>query len=1030
MAEQNKIPIEFSFEKGNFKDIKKDLDDLYVKAKAIQSALSNKKSEQQIKKSELAMRKLALQAEKVTLQEQKHALAQKKFNAQLDKTNKRLATGAKATNTWSKALGSFQFKFNALGNIAANVGSAIQRNITRSLREAVKTVIEFEKTFAEVLTLLNKTQKDQFKEVLKQNSVDLMRKYGLTIQDTNKAMFDAISAGVKVADVYKVLDAAARLAVGGVTDLNSATKGIASVLNAFSLEMTEAENVATAFFQAQKFGITYIDDMVKSMGRANTIASLTGASYRDMLAAFTAITKSGLNTEEAVTGLRNIFKELVAPSKEAENMLKELGIAVGATAVRKRKFVGVLDDLQKAFLKNNEVIPQVFGNIRGLTGIMGILGDRYEDFRFVLMQVNDAMASQESLNDAVAEQMGTLSKKLDVLSSNWSALWVAVGEGSSDSNSLIKRLIDAINELLVALAPDFYEKYTAGMAAAQEQSEELQKTIKKEASDRSALYKDSAKADEVYTETIIRKGKLRVDALKEESDEAQGIYEENAKDLIEKNKELDKLRDERLEALKVGQFDEALAKDVLIDKLVKEIAKQEEITDETKLTYIEKKALYESMFNWISEEIKLKIDAAEEDEERRKKEKKAHDEWVKRQAEIIRRRKGITKAVYDLAEESFEVEKGWLDAERDYNKQVINLIVEDTKEKYDKLYKEDLEYFKKLKELYGKYYTITRLTPKDLGGNELDTSLPDSERGDITLPDLDEDPTLTDYVSWVGDSLDAISEFTDAFVALADARIDAINREIDASNERVRSLEADRQLEWERMQAGYANNYDLKEKELEDERKRREELRLAEEEALQQRKKAADAQVAIDTLLQLSNLVTAATSMIAANASIPVVGVVIGLAAAAAMLAGFLSIKANAASAVSGFAEGVIDLQGDGTETSDSIPARLSKRESIMTAKTTKHNKNTLTEMQGNPQHPLFKVLNEEGVNSVWNKLNETISDQWINVKTEPPKDDKLLKEMKEHHRWQRSKPYSYERGGYRWTVQGNVVTKYRINDR
>jgi len=185
--------------------------------------------------------------------------------------------------------------------------------------------------------------------------------------------------------------------------------------------------------------------------------------------------------------------------------------------------------------------------------------------------------------------------------------------------------------------------------------------------------------------------------------------------------------------------------------------------------------------------------------------------------------------------------------------------------------------------------------------------------------------------------------------------------------------------------------------------------------------------VVIDTMLQLSNLLVAATEMIAAHASIPIVGVVIGLAAAAAMVAGYLGIKANAADATSGYAEGVIDLDGKGTETSDDIPARLSKGESVMTAKTTKKNKRTLSEMQRDPNHPLFKTINQQGANQVWNKLTEEMGDNVYHVRVEQAKDDRLLREMKRYHEKVEDRPYSYERGGYRYTIQGNVITKAKI---
>jgi len=61
--------------------------------------------------------------------------ATKKANREMDKTIKQQATGAKSTNTWSKSLGSFAFKFNALGNMAAMAMQKIIRGITNSIKK-------------------------------------------------------------------------------------------------------------------------------------------------------------------------------------------------------------------------------------------------------------------------------------------------------------------------------------------------------------------------------------------------------------------------------------------------------------------------------------------------------------------------------------------------------------------------------------------------------------------------------------------------------------------------------------------------------------------------------------------------------------------------------------------------------------------------------------------------------------------------------------------------------------------------------
>ena len=84
------------------------------------------------------------------------------------------------------------------------------------------------------------------------------------------------------------------------------------------------------------------------------------------------------------------------------------------------------------------------------------------------------------------------------------------------------------------------------------------------------------------------------------------------------------------------------------------------------------------------------------------------------------------------------------------------------------------------------------------------------------------------------------------------------------------------------------------------------------------------------------------------GSSITALGPIFGPIAAGLATAS-LQLLLGAARAALGFKDGVVDLEGAGTETSDSIPAWLSKGESVMTASTTKANKEELAWMNSNP---------------------------------------------------------------------------------
>jgi len=1164
MSDTPKIPIEFTFEDKGFKELSQQMEKLYNDAKKFSDILktsgdSSDTARKGIKNTVSEMSKLnkkmtdyRSQANgmsdsilKMELRMKQYRAAARlaidpkeaqRYNSEIVKLRKNITKAKNTTGSWGKALGSFQFKFNALGNIAANVASSITNGITRAIRGAIDTTIEFEKTFAEVLTLLNQAQKADFKNVLKQNSVDIMKKYGLTVQDTNKAMFDAISAGVKLSNVYEVMDAAARLAVGGVTDLNSATKGIASVINAFSLDMEEAENVASAFFQAQRFGITYIDDMVASMGRANTIASLTGASYKDMLSAFTAITKSGLNTEESITGLRNIFKELVSPSKESADALARFGVAVGADAVKSRGFIGVLDDLNEVFKKNAEAIPQIFGNIRGLTGVMGILGERYDEFKFILEQVNDAMASNEALTQAVNEQMGTTAKQLDLLKSSWDSFVIALTEGGSEQGSFFKETIKSLTTLLNLATPKFYEDYREAIEEANLAVDSHIKQIKKEANEKSLLFDDIEKSEKIYSDGLIRETKKRIRATSDAVKRNEELYKKDLKQLSETRDRMAEIEDISVG----GDYTDELAKEYV--GLRNALPLLEERVDAEKISLTKMKAIYEGLLSFLQKHLENERDIQDEQTTLSEQERKQQLASLKTEKEIAlervkiandgfteRKKLSETALKYDLLilektnktdeEKAKEREllrlkhkNAMLEIERSSRNEQINLqaeydelSIENTMAGYEKevalakaRYKKELELIEnsnkdkdvknkeqesaalehqiKLTDIEYKYVKkradlekdlqISRINLEGSGRKQkieiLEEEL-DAEYKKLTASYEAGEIALSEYLTrleilWnnfyakinaleyenLGDlfnidpkiqknfnqALDTLNEFTDAWVAAADERVAAIQREIDKSDERFRKLESDRDHEWERQKEGYANNYNLKQRELEDERKRQEELRNEERKALRAKRKAATAQLILDRAVAASQLTVAIANLYKdLTSSFGAVGVAIATALSAVMIGAFAATTVQAAKAVNssteqGFAEGVIDLNGNGTEKSDSIPARLSKRESVMKAEVTKNNKGTLSFMQDNPTHPMFKMLESEGVNNVFNRLSDGMGEGWgvIHDVDSGKWDELLYEEMKNHNKEIRERPYSFRESGKIITVKGNQI--------
>lgn len=148
-----------------------------------------------------------------------------------------------------------------------------------------------------------------------------------------------------------------------------------------------------------------------------------------------------------------------------------------------------------------------------------------------------------------------------------------------------------------------------------------------------------------------------------------------------------------------------------------------------------------------------------------------------------------------------------------------------------------------------------------------------------------------------------LREITEARLAAAEAAVEAAQKEVDWARKRL-------EYELEARNAGYANSVDTAQKELELRKK-------TEAEALAEKKKAQQAQANVDTLTQISSLVTASANIWSSLSGIPLVGVALALAGITTMWGSFAYSKIKAAQiAKESYGEGHVELLQGGSHQS------------------------------------------------------------------------------------------------------------------
>lgn len=170
-------------------------------------------------------------------------------------------------------------------------------------------------------------------------------------------------------------------------------------------------------------------------------------------------------------------------------------------------------------------------------------------------------------------------------------------------------------------------------------------------------------------------------------------------------------------------------------------------------------------------------------------------------------------------------------------------------------------------------------------------------------------------------AIDTVGMVTDRVVSaintIIEAEIEAAEKAVEAQQKRVDAAEKALDAEVEARKNGFANNVATAKKELQEEKKRQQEKQKLLDEA--KRKQAA-----IDTVMQISSLVTATAQIWKSLAGIPVVGPGLAIAATATMWGSFAAAKIRAsqiAQQTQDYGHGGIEfMQGGSHASGNDIP--------------------------------------------------------------------------------------------------------------
>lgn len=328
----------------------------------------------------------------------------------------------------------------------AGAGAAVGTAMVAGFAVAAASAAKFDKALSNVRAVTGASAADMAK--LRAAALEAGKTTSFTATEAADAEAELARAGVKVADITGgALKGALALAASGQVELKEAAVVSAQAMNTFGLAGKDVTHVADLLAAGANKSAADVHGLGMSLRMGGLLAHQTGLSIEDTVGTLAAFADHALIGSDAGTSLKVMLQRLVPQSKEAAQMMDQIGFsAYDSTG----KFVG-LEELARrmktSFSKltpeaRNAAMATIFGAdaVRSAT-IMYELGA--DGINRYVKSVNDQGAAGRMASIQTDNLIGDLERLRG-------AIEVALIEGGSAANGSLRTMTQWITNLVNA----------------------------------------------------------------------------------------------------------------------------------------------------------------------------------------------------------------------------------------------------------------------------------------------------------------------------------------------------------------------------------------------------------------------------------------------------------------------------------------------------------------------------------------------------------------------------------------------------
>ncbi|WP_195970569.1 phage tail tape measure protein [Clostridium thermobutyricum] len=364
-------------------------------------------------------------------------------DAALGLRNANKAAVAQPFNRFSKAMGKVSKGAHKIAKSLMPLAAISGVVAGASLDAAVK----FNDAMAMVKTNADLTKVSMSQ--LRQGVLQVSGTYGESATEVADALYKVDSMGIKTSNAIKFLNASSKLAIAGNAQLIPTVQTLGTVVNAYGMNMKQANQVANELIQTQQLGDTTFQALSTTLSTVVPTAAAVHVGFSQVCESLVDMSHISPDMAENTTYLRRLLDAFSKSGSKCNKVLQKLYGTGFAGCIKKGLTLGDILQKMKQYSKKTGVsMNNMFSDVRAGQGAMMLAHESAKEFNSGLKSIQGNTTALSSTFKTIVNSPG---RKFKILLTQLKNAGIQLGDAllpvALSLAQHILKLVQAFNKL-------------------------------------------------------------------------------------------------------------------------------------------------------------------------------------------------------------------------------------------------------------------------------------------------------------------------------------------------------------------------------------------------------------------------------------------------------------------------------------------------------------------------------------------------------------------------------------------------------